>query len=127
MTKIEMIGFHDALMSRQDELGNRNRGRELLAVETSSDDLDRIQNVQERDLAIGTFDRNAKLLREVRSALDRIAGGTFGLCLDCEENISTKRLAAVPWTPFCIVCQEAADSADAAPWGGATQPLFHAA
>ncbi|MCC6394144.1 MAG: TraR/DksA C4-type zinc finger protein, partial [Bryobacterales bacterium] len=27
----------------------------------------------------------------------------------CEEEISPKRLAAVPWSPYCIRCQEMAD------------------
>jgi len=31
------------------------------------------------------------------------------VCLHCEEDISPKRLAAVPWTAFCIQCQEMAD------------------
>jgi DnaK suppressor protein len=74
--------------------------------------LDRIQHGQERDLAIGAIDRNAKRLREVRAALSRVDSGAFGTCLDCEEAISMKRLAAVPWTTWCIVCQEAAERAD---------------
>jgi len=41
--------------------------------------------------------------------LRRIDEGSFGVCLHCEEDISPKRLAAVPWTPFCIRCQEIAD------------------
>lgn len=49
-------------------------------------------------------------LRELRSALDRIDAGTFGLCLDCEEEISRNRLAAAPWAPYCIGCQEMADN-----------------
>jgi DnaK suppressor protein len=48
-------------------------------------------------------------LREIRAALQRIDRGSFGICLNCEEGISAKRLAAVPWTALCIVCQEAAD------------------
>jgi DnaK suppressor protein len=31
------------------------------------------------------------------------------VCLHCEEDISPKRMAAVPWTTFCIQCQEIAD------------------
>jgi DnaK suppressor protein len=49
------------------------------------------------------------LLRNVRGALRRIQDGTFGVCLHCEEDISPKRLAAVPWTAYCIQCQELAD------------------
>ena len=41
--------------------------------------------------------------------LRRIDEGSFGVCLHCEEDISPKRLAAVPWTAFCIRCQEVAD------------------
>jgi len=48
-------------------------------------------------------------LRNVRAALGRIEEGSFGVCLHCEEDISPKRLAAVPSTAFCIVCQELAD------------------
>ena len=53
--------------------------------------------------------RESKLLRNVRSALRRIDDGSFGVCLYCEEDISPRRLAAVPWAPFCIHCQEMAD------------------
>jgi len=47
-------------------------------------------------------------------ALDRVRSGVFGLCASCEEPISPKRLAAVPWASCCIVCQEAQDRNDEA-------------
>ena len=55
------------------------------------------------------LDRESKLLAQVRGALRRIDDGAFGVCLHCEEDISPKRLNAVPWTPYCISCQEQAD------------------
>jgi len=110
MTKIELREFRKSLKNKQGELEqNTNSSRAALAIETSADELDRIQHGQERDLAIGAIDRNAKRLREVRAALSRVDSGTFGICLDCEEAISMKRLVAVPWTTSCIVCQEAAE------------------
>lgn len=113
MTKIELKEFRKSLKNKQAELEqNTNSSREALAIKTSADELDRIQHGQERDLAIGAIDRNAKRLREVRTALNRIDSGTFGICLDCEEAITMKRLTAVPWTTSCIVCQEAAEKAD---------------
>jgi DnaK suppressor protein len=115
MTKIELGKFRDALKKRLAELENANNGREALAIETSADELDRIQHAQERDLAVGGLDRNAKMLREVRAALNRVADGSFGVCLDCEKDISVKRLAALPWTGSCIACQEAAEMAGG-PW-----------
>ena len=53
--------------------------------------------------------RESNLLRNVRAALRRIEEGSFGVCLHCEEDINPKRLNAVPWTAFCIQCQEIAD------------------
>ncbi|MCU1262668.1 MAG: transcriptional regulator, TraR/DksA family, partial [Bryobacterales bacterium] len=39
----------------------------------------------------------------------RIQEGSFGICEECDQEIHPKRLAAVPWAPFCIGCQEAVD------------------
>ena len=109
MTKTEMNAFRRALENRQIDLGNGNRNREALAIETSPDELDRIQHASERDYAMSNLERNSNRLREVRTALGRIDAGTFGICAGCDENINPRRLAAVPWASFCIVCQEAAD------------------
>ncbi len=45
-------------------------------------------------------------MQQVRQALERIEEGTFGECQNCGETIGTKRLEALPWTPYCITCQE---------------------
>jgi DnaK suppressor protein len=42
----------------------------------------------------------------VEGALSRIESGTFGDCLSCGQEISIKRLNAVPWSRYCITCQE---------------------
>jgi len=46
------------------------------------------------------------LLRAMTAALERIRNGTFGECLHCDQEIGVKRLEAVPWTRYCITCQE---------------------
>jgi DnaK suppressor protein len=97
------------LEAKQKELQQLVRNRDGIAIEKSPDALDEVQHAAERELAIRNLDRESNLLRNVRAALRRIDEGTFGVCLHCEEDISPKRLAAVPWTPFCIQCQEIAD------------------
>ena len=109
MKTIELIEFRKILKTRQAELSDILHNREALAIETSADELDRIQQAQERDYAMGAIDRDSLRLREIRAALERIEDGSFGICLNCEEEIAAKRLAAVPWTALCIVCQEAAE------------------
>jgi DnaK suppressor protein len=88
--------------------------------------MDEIQYATERDLAIRNVDRESTLLRQVKAALRRIHHGSFGTCLDCEETISPKRLAAVPWAGRCIQCQEVADR-DGLEAEDASENLGHAA
>jgi DnaK suppressor protein len=109
MTKTELNTFRMKLEQKQAELANGNRNREALAIETSPDELDRIQHASARDDAMNNLERTSDRLREVRTALRRINAGTFGICADCEESIHLRRLAAVPWAPYCIVCQNGVD------------------
>src|ERR1700681_582365 len=109
MTRGELNQYKSALEAEQAELVHLVRNREGIAIEKSPDALDEVQGAAERELAIRNLDRESQLLRNVRGALGRIEAGSFGVCLYCEEDISPKRLAAVPWTAFCIQCQEIAD------------------
>src|SRR5919199_2059298 len=109
MTKTELNKYRNILEAKQAELEQVIRNREAITIEKSPDALDEVQHAAERELAIRNLDRESNLLRNVRSALRRIDDGSFGICLHCEEEISPKRLAAVPWAPFCIQCQEQAD------------------
>ena len=109
MTKTELNRFKQILEEKQAELAKVLRNREGITIEKSPDALDEVQNAAERELAIRNLDRESNLLRNVRTALIRVNDGSFGVCLHCEEDISPKRLNAVPWTPYCIQCQEMAD------------------
>ena len=109
MTKTELNDFKKILETKRDELERIVRNRDAITIEKSADALDEVQHAAERELAIRNLDRESNLLRNVRSALRRIEEGTFGICAHCEEDISPKRLAAVPWAPYCIQCQEQAD------------------
>jgi len=109
MTKSEINKFRDILEAKAAELSEVVRNRDGIVIEKSPDALDEVQHAAERELAIRNLDRESKLLAQVRGALRRIEDGAFGVCLHCEEDISPKRLNAVPWTPYCISCQEQAD------------------
>jgi RNA polymerase-binding transcription factor len=109
MTKTELNKFKKILEAKQEELERVVRNRDAITIEKSADALDEVQHAAERELAIRNLDRESNLLRNVRSALRRIEDGSFGVCLHCEEEISPKRIAAVPWTALCIQCQEQAD------------------
>jgi len=80
--------------------------RDEIATERASDKLDEVQ--LEREFFVNLA-RESTILRQIRGALSRIADGTFGVCLRCEEDISPERMAAVPWAGYCITCQEKID------------------
>jgi DnaK suppressor protein len=109
MTKTELNKYRNILEAKQAELEHVIRNREAITIEKSPDALDEVQHAAERELAIRNLDRESQLLRNVRAALRRIDEGIYGVCLHCEEDISPKRLNAVPWAPYCIQCQEAID------------------
>ena len=109
MTNVEVTHFRTILRESQRESPNGAQSREVLATDTSPDELDRIQNSYERDYAIGSLERQAARMREVQNAIHRLDEGSFGVCASCEEEIHPKRLAALPWARFCIACQEAED------------------
>jgi DnaK suppressor protein len=109
MTKNELNRFQKLLIARVTELERLGGHRDEIKVERSADQLDEIQRASERALAVSNLDREYTQLRNARAALRRIQEGSFGTCQECDEDIHPKRLAAVPWTPFCIQCQEALD------------------
>ena len=109
MTQTEINKYKAMLEAKQAELSAGLRNREDIAIEKTPDAIDEVQLAGERELAIRNLDRESNLLRNVKGALVRIADGSYGVCMHCEEDIKTKRLDAVPWTKYCIKCQEAAD------------------
>lgn len=88
------------------------------------DTLARMGRVAEEDQAQLSHDEFVSLhlnsldygqLRLIEEALDRLDSGDYGVCLNCEETIPAKRLAAVPWARYCVRCQESA-GADPQDW-----------
>ena len=75
--------------------------------------MDQTGRSTEQEFAILGLHRRSELLHSIQAALRRIENGTFGTCSNCEGTIGRNRLVAVPWTPFCIRCQEAVDRGDA--------------
>jgi DnaK suppressor protein len=109
MTAVDNERLQNVLRAKELELSRSLRNRDEIVIEKESDDLDAVQLMEERELAIRNLARNSGALRQIRHALSRIGNGTYGVCLHCEEEISPKRMAAVPWAEFCIACQEKRD------------------
>jgi DnaK suppressor protein len=113
MKVVQFEKFKHALQTQQTAaLHGLGNNRESIAVERSADEMDQTGRSVEREFAILGLNRRSELLRNIQAALRRFENGTFGTCTNCEETIGRNRLVAVPWTPFCIRCQEAVDCGD---------------
>jgi DnaK suppressor protein len=75
-------------------------------LDVPSDEGDLSQQHHEEWIFLNRNTIDMKLLREISGALHRIDTGHYGVCLECEEPISAKRLDAVPWARYCVACQE---------------------
>lgn len=83
--------------------------RDSIRIHQVADPVDMTQQASEREMAVHSLDRDSALARQLRSAIERIHDGSYGVCLQFEENIAPKRLKAIPWAALCINCQERAD------------------
>jgi DnaK suppressor protein len=83
--------------------------RDSIRIYQVADPIDMTQEAAEREMAVQNLDRESAMVRRLRSAIGRLHDGSYGVCLQCDEDISAKRLAAIPWAELCIECQERAD------------------
>jgi DnaK suppressor protein len=109
MTHKDVIEFRKTLESAVAELDYSVRRREAIVIEGTADLVDRMRLANEREAAAQALQSASSRHRQVRAALRRIDEGTYGRCIECEERISPRRLAAVPAAALCIRCQEADD------------------
>ncbi len=58
------------------------------------------------DLNLASISRHVQELREIDDALIRIAKGTYGICVDCDQPIGLQRLTANPTAKRCLACQD---------------------
>jgi DnaK suppressor protein len=91
----------------------RQSARDEIAIEKHSEEMDDIQQSATRSLALNALTRHWEMAGLISEALERIERSTFGICAECEEEISEKRLRALPWAKYCIHCQELRDSSTA--------------
>ena len=99
------------LVAKLDEITSSRIGRAEIAIEKNAEEMDAIQQGGDRTLALDSMTRKWETKNLVSEALGRIDSNTYGICEECDDAISPKRLAALPWAKYCIHCQEARDRA----------------
>ena len=108
MSSLNVKKYQDLLEKKRDDLMAATPAR-TPPTEPGSKSGDWIdQSSQESDLHVrlALKQTDAKLLRAIEEAIHRIEQGTYGICMECENEIAPARLEAVPWTRVCIECKE---------------------
>jgi DnaK suppressor protein len=70
------------------------------------DEIDLASSEYQQSMIFRLRDREKYLLEKIDRALERITDGSFGICEQCDDEISIKRLEARPVTTLCIRCKE---------------------
>ena len=108
MDKAGIEKFGSLLTKKHEELSRSLTRTQAERQETDfgRDEADRATASMSREMTFQQKAQDRGLLMLVEAALGRVNNGTFGECLNCGQEISAKRLTAVPWSRYCITCQE---------------------
>src|SRR5688572_133873 len=110
MTKVQLKKFREMLEAKRDEIIKRAQQTLDQDMALDTDDLpDEMDLASSEYLQSFTFrlrGREKVFLDKIQKAIEKIDSGNFGVCDDCGDKISIKRLEARPETTLCIRCKE---------------------
>jgi DnaK suppressor protein len=110
MDKKRIEYYKKKLQAKRDELmkiiaRTEEEGRQ--ADDDPTVDLaDKAANSYTKEFLFGQTNHDRVMLQLVEDALKRMRENSYGLCVNCQEEVQQKRLEAVPWARHCIECQE---------------------
>ena len=99
-----LSAVHDKIRDVRAEGANNPTTGVLDAAETSEADI-------QDDIEFALIQMKAETLTKIEEALRRLEEGTFGYCFECGEEISERRLRALPFAVRCKDCEEARELA----------------
>jgi DnaK suppressor protein len=99
-----MSEVQDKIRDVRTEGANSTTHGVLDAAETSGADI-------QDDIEFALIQMKAETLHKIEEALRRLDEGTFGYCFECGEEISERRLRALPFALRCKDCEEAREVA----------------
>jgi DnaK suppressor protein len=101
--------FKKRLLTMRGEILNKARKLKedsyTLGTDGIQDMADAASNSYNVDILMSISDNDLGILKEIDNALDKIKNETYGICEECEEKISEKRLEANPVARYCITCK----------------------
>jgi len=115
MNRKDLLSFRKVLMQKRTELlnksNNTHRGVNIdSGINDVGDEIDTASQNSEREMYFELVSNDKITLEAVNDALTKIEKSIYGKCECCKSVIPVKRLKAIPWTRYCIQCQEEIES-----------------
>lgn len=113
MGKKEREEFRKTLLQKKETIVRKlseltNESKEM-ETNVAQDVIDKAETSYTKEFLLSLSDADREQLLFIDEALKRLKRDEFGVCQICHQEIGRKRLEAVPWTPYCIDCQEKAE------------------
>ncbi|HNS95938.1 MAG TPA: TraR/DksA C4-type zinc finger protein [Polyangiaceae bacterium] len=110
MNKAQLKKFRALLEQKREELVRKAKQTldEDMTLDVSDlpDEMDLASSEYLQSFTFRLRGREKSFLDKINKALAKIDDGSFGVCEECGDEISVKRLEARPETTLCIRCKE---------------------
>jgi DnaK suppressor protein len=105
--------YYDLLMRARDEITGRMQVR--LEGALNSDNLDKrgvtthmadvSSDSARNEFELQLLSKDGDVLKMIEHALERLAEGEYGYCMDCDQRIAEARLEYRPYAMYCTACK----------------------
>jgi len=102
----KLLEKKETILRKLNELTNESKEME---TNVAQDVVDKAETSYTKEFLLSLSDADREQLLLIDEALKRLARDEFGVCQLCQREIGRKRIGAIPWTPYCINCQEKAE------------------
>lgn len=113
----QLAAFKQQLNQKRDHLLQQARetldNEMVLSPDDRFDEVDQASSEYMQAFSFRLRGRERHLMSKIEIALRKIDEGTYGMCEECDEPISLRRLEARPEAPLCIQCKEAQEKEEA--------------
>lgn len=110
MTKQEKRAYQKTLLAQKEKivrkLSQLSSESKEVETDTAQDVVDKAESSYTKEFLLSLSNAEREQLGLIDEALRRLKTKEFGICQMCAKAIGQKRLAALPWTPYCIDCQQ---------------------
>ena len=102
----KLLDKKETILRKLNELTNESKEME---TNVAQDVVDKAETSYTKEFLLSLSDGDREQLLLIDDAIRRLDRDEFGVCQLCHQEIGRKRIEAIPWTPYCINCQEKAE------------------